>query len=94
MIDKEANIAYFFVVKDGKKFLVQNFEGETSVSPADLSWTNTTYQKRRDFYRWLKENTTFHENPNRKRLLTKENLWGVPRYRTWWEIPCILTWNE
>ena len=94
MIDKEANIAYFFVVKDGKKFLVQNFEGETSVSPADLSWTNTTYQKRRDFYRWLKENTTFHENPNRKRLLTKENLWGVPREKTWWEIPCILTWNE
>ena len=94
MIDKEANIAYFFVVKDGKKFLVQNFEGETSVSPADLSWTNTSYRKRRDFYRWLKEHTTFHENPNRKRLLTMENLWGVPREKTWWEIPCILTWNE
>jgi hypothetical protein len=94
MIDKEANIAYFFVVKDGKKFLVQNFEGETSVSPADLSWTNRAYQKRRDFYRWLKEHTIFQENPNRKRLLTKENLWGVLRKKTWWEIPCILTWNE
>ena len=94
MIDKETNVAYFFVIKDGKEFLVKNFEGKTSVSPIDLSWTYRVYQKRRDFYRWLKEKTTFHENPNRKRLLTKENLWGVPRMRTWWEIPCILTWNE
>ena len=94
MIDKESHIAYFFVVKDGKKFLVQNFEGETTVSPIDLSWANRVHQKRRDFYRWLKENTTFLEDPNREKLLTMENLWGVPRKKTWLEIPCILTWNE
>lgn len=94
MINKQANIAYFFVVKNDKKLLVKNFEGETTVSPVDLSWTNRVHQKRRDFYRWLKENTTFHEAKNRERLLTVENLWGIPKFKTWWEIPCILTWNE
>lgn len=94
MIDNETKTAYFFVIRNGKEFLVQNMNGETSVSPKSLEWTNTARQTRRNFYRELKAHCTFHESPNRKRLITTENLWGMPKFRTWHEIPGWLTWDK
>lgn len=95
MIDKETNMAYFFVWKDRHRYLLSNRCGETSCIWLDFGCEMKTMpQTRRDFYKYLKANTTFHETENRKQLITTENIWGMPKFRTWREIPGYLTWNE
>lgn len=95
MIDNETKTAYFFVLKDERRFMVSNSYGETEVRPIDnFSHVNTIPQSRSDFHKELKEHCTFHENPERDKLLTTENLWGMPKFKTWHEIPGYLTWDK